>query len=525
MAVDVAPSGFLSEESKSRFTIAAIVLGTASFLLQFFLPFAVMMFLLPGFLSTSREFTDGESAAWWDGRLWYTSRSVQFRPSGSGSATLFSLGPERTAKPERRATLPCDTARLLPGRDRLWIFSPQGISFFKEGRLNPPVAPLPEKAYSFSPLFFHRDRPAAIAEDEKGLFLLALGDEGWVREAEVKPGREARWTAGSFQIVPWRDQLHVFWSPAETVLHRVGLPLTGEDDWAPVAPVRGTWSAVAFEKGPAIFHVNVPKSGFGATLRGTRLEAEAWTPILSHGLKLGLSASVYATGPDSFVALAPGFPEGLRVLDFEGGRLVGERAIGKPFPFPTEPQPMLLIFVLPHVVTFAATIAAALVLSALMRRHRVAEFEAEGRRVPFATLARRAAARLVDSALSSGPWAAVSVYLLLTFDAADFPWGLFRKSWLMGAAMGWTALLFFAFSATEGRWGWTPGKLLAGIRVAGLDLRPCGIGRALVRNALLAADGFLNFLVGIMAVAFTRRWQRVGDLAARTVVLRFPPKA
>jgi hypothetical protein len=32
-------------------------------------------------------------------------------------------------------------------------------------------------------------------------------------------------------------------------------------------------------------------------------------------------------------------------------------------------------------------------------------------------------------------------------------------------------------------------------------------------------DGFFNYMVGILIVAFKEKWQRVGDLAARTVVV------
>jgi len=34
------------------------------------------------------------------------------------------------------------------------------------------------------------------------------------------------------------------------------------------------------------------------------------------------------------------------------------------------------------------------------------------------------------------------------------------------------------------------------------------------------ADGFFNFMIGILLVAFTDDWQRVGDMAARTIVIR-----
>jgi uncharacterized RDD family membrane protein YckC len=75
------------------------------------------------------------------------------------------------------------------------------------------------------------------------------------------------------------------------------------------------------------------------------------------------------------------------------------------------------------------------------------------------------------------------------------------------------------FGYLEGRWGRTPGKWIAGIRVLGTDFEPCGFGRGLIRNALKFVDGFFNYMVGILIVALTENWQRVGDMAARTVVV------
>jgi len=75
------------------------------------------------------------------------------------------------------------------------------------------------------------------------------------------------------------------------------------------------------------------------------------------------------------------------------------------------------------------------------------------------------------------------------------------------------------------RWGLTPGKWIVGIRVVGTDLQPCGFGRALLRNFLKMVDGFYNFMVGILIVTFTKDWQRVGDMAARTIVIRKTPVA
>ncbi|NIS60529.1 MAG: RDD family protein, partial [Proteobacteria bacterium] len=90
---------------------------------------------------------------------------------------------------------------------------------------------------------------------------------------------------------------------------------------------------------------------------------------------------------------------------------------------------------------------------------------------------------------------------------------------LMFGTLLWAILCLFVFSFLEGKWGVTLGKWAVGIRVLGVDLRPCGFGRALVRNLLKFIDGFFNFMIGILLIGLTENWQRVGDMAARTVVI------
>ena len=91
---------------------------------------------------------------------------------------------------------------------------------------------------------------------------------------------------------------------------------------------------------------------------------------------------------------------------------------------------------------------------------------------------------------------------------------------LMLLGLPWLLLCFVVYSVMEGSSGRTPGKLLLGIRVVGTDLKPCGFGRALVRNLLKIVDGFFSWLVGLLLVALTDDWQRLGDMAARTIVVR-----
>ncbi|PIE00759.1 MAG: hypothetical protein CSA79_02405 [Thiothrix nivea] len=72
--------------------------------------------------------------------------------------------------------------------------------------------------------------------------------------------------------------------------------------------------------------------------------------------------------------------------------------------------------------------------------------------------------------------------------------------------------------------GQTPGKKLLQIYVAQLDASPVTLTASIVRNLLRVVD-FLPFLYGfgLASTLMTRRFQRLGDLAANTVVLHRAP--
>lgn len=74
--------------------------------------------------------------------------------------------------------------------------------------------------------------------------------------------------------------------------------------------------------------------------------------------------------------------------------------------------------------------------------------------------------------------------------------------------------------------GATPGKKTLGIYVARLDGTPVGWGPALVRNVLRTVD-FLPVLygLGLGTMLLNDRFQRLGDIAAGTVVLYRPSEA
>jgi uncharacterized RDD family membrane protein YckC len=68
--------------------------------------------------------------------------------------------------------------------------------------------------------------------------------------------------------------------------------------------------------------------------------------------------------------------------------------------------------------------------------------------------------------------------------------------------------------------GQTPGKKVLGIAVVNDDLSPVTLGTSLLRNLLRTVDFLpLFYLGGVVTMLSNRRFQRLGDLAAGTLVI------
>lgn len=137
-----------------------------------------------------------------------------------------------------------------------------------------------------------------------------------------------------------------------------------------------------------------------------------------------------------------------------------------------------------------------------------------------AGLGPRAFAFLADLVLLFVSWVIALVLYSISGDLL--------RDWQTLSALGQLAALATVLLLG---WGWdvawetlgggrTPGKRLLGLRVVRADGAPVGLGEALVRNLLRAVELPLGYAPGVLAVALTARRQRLGDLAAGTLVVR-----
>ena len=80
---------------------------------------------------------------------------------------------------------------------------------------------------------------------------------------------------------------------------------------------------------------------------------------------------------------------------------------------------------------------------------------------------------------------------------------------------------FYPVLFEAGRRGATPGKRVMGLRVVQASGSPITMGQAVIRNFLRFIDGmpFFTYLFGLTSCMATQRFQRLGDLAAGTVVI------
>tara|TARA_B100001540_G_scaffold247420_2_gene222830 strand:- start:1150 stop:1839 length:690 start_codon:yes stop_codon:yes gene_type:complete len=99
----------------------------------------------------------------------------------------------------------------------------------------------------------------------------------------------------------------------------------------------------------------------------------------------------------------------------------------------------------------------------------------------------------------------------LFLDGAGF--GLLLLGWFL---LDWFYPVLFEVLKD----GQTPGKRALGLRVVHMDLSPVGWNASLVRNLLRTVD-FLPaaHLLALLSMCLTLRFQRLGDLAAGTLVI------
>jgi uncharacterized RDD family membrane protein YckC len=130
---------------------------------------------------------------------------------------------------------------------------------------------------------------------------------------------------------------------------------------------------------------------------------------------------------------------------------------------------------------------------------------------------RRIGATIIDGLLFAGAYGVMAALV----GTVTYHGGLYWTASMPAAAnVAYAVLVVAYYLVLEGYRGQTIGKMFTGIRVADELTGDRPTFRAVaIRTALRFVDGLASYLVAFVTVLLTSKRQRLGDLAAHTLVV------
>lgn len=130
-------------------------------------------------------------------------------------------------------------------------------------------------------------------------------------------------------------------------------------------------------------------------------------------------------------------------------------------------------------------------------------------------LIKRGVAIIIDSIILTTALTALFIVSLILIRASS-------AVWILIYALVSIVLFYSYFVLLEGRKGrgQTIGKRIMGIKVISLDGKVPTYTQTTIRTVLRIIDGLFLYLVGTVVVIISEADQRLGDIAAKTIVVK-----
>lgn len=498
----------------TRVLVATIAVGVLTFAVPMIAMMVVMVqsFASGGFVRVA----DARSAEVFRGSIHYVSLL------GGSKKPLWrsKLG---TNEAERVESSGAQSPWLVATDSELWLFGRGEVERFDGTRLDsvgPSPAPLFERP------FVYEGRPAVLDAGGAGLMLSTWTGTDWLERGQL--GCSCAYVPQTnLRAVASGKDLDLVVLDGTDVRHRrakLGDDAGDPSTWTivtrgvsrlEVAPLAAGSFAIAAARtlGPRKTEVEV--------LRGT---GAGFTALGTETLESAIGAWGLTSDPSSGRALLVsmgGIQGDLEVVELSGAG-PGKRS------YPAAGTSVFALALWPNAISISLGLLLSFSLAGLLsrwaRQLRGDEYRHETRTVELASLTRRGAGQLVDTLVQSLPFAVVAILVAagrVEWRAAMAP--PYGPLWIIGFSFGalvWAFAILGLMSVCEWRWGRTPGKWLVGLRTVGVDLEPIGFGRALIRNLADYADAMFMYSVGLAVAALSKNRQRLGDHAARTLVIR-----
>lgn len=493
-----------------------------------------------------------------DGEIWISvgksgpqmRMPVSVRPPTSN---LVALNVETGKARETGLTLSPSPVGLLAHDNKLWAVSEDSVSTIVGGQL---ASRYPKRGLN-SPTkpFLYQNQLAVIDKDKQDVFsLLTWVDGEWCEVGKVHVptnGNTSPWTIEELRVISREDSHFLFFFDGIKIHFREGIHLVADAEPASALEPQNQIDLTD----PAGLNASARTSYQGwSTTPMTATWGTTWDAAVIDGEVRAFCNNSWngGTGIQQFqmrngawTTAAPTFSAPFASFSVTGGRsgyLVGNDLILYPIDEsqglqpsgPSLPRTNYGRTIQGFLIWFSPSVIAAIVLvigtSWLMSRYRSSDYLFGKRTVQQASVLRRGFARAVDTVLTAFPPAFWWIVVVTDTSGSRLQYDYFGNSnsvpiWLFSIFGMWLAGIL-VLSYTEGRYGVTPGKWLCGIRTMRTTLRPCGMLRSFARQLLVYADSvlLLTWIPGVLLIAFSKDWQRLGDLASDTVVILAPAK-
>jgi uncharacterized RDD family membrane protein YckC len=572
-----APPGFKSERDKSQFTLWFAVLVGAVFILQMALPHILTAVMMPtmspfGAMTMSMQMPQVGKAFRWNDELWIPVQQID--PGRPPQHRLRVLTADGGWAKDRDLPVPIDVEHALPAGKRLWLISAGEVAFVEDGRVQTIYPRLRLSQFS-NPFVF---------EDDLCIFdRLPDGRYRWLRFSEGEwqalgtiavPSAAAAvggatlppvvWQTETLRVLEWDGVVRLYcgatnqlWTatldaPLEVAPNAVAAPADRSTDadaptsaaqpenfdpalldlpWTSLGTLRtNDWRIVPLDGRLAIVWHSSVNAPFDVEMSASWLDGLDQEPFaVTKVLELG-SFGVVAGQAEATVVTDSFPPGGVRLLPLSAAGF-GKSAVGAGGGmFDMFGAGYFLHTTLLQAIFAALVLGLVIVGHVLMSRHRDLRYCFGHDTVRLGSLGRRAVARFVDSQIYQVPFYGLTAWMWWTFDfdmqkiidafVADWRQALTIGAVIVFGVMTYLLLVVIVMGALEGICGWSPGKLLCGLRVVRTNLRKCGVLRGILRQILLILDGFFNYLVGVAMIGLMAKCQRLGDLVSDTIVVQ-----
>ncbi len=575
------PTERKSVAEQPMYVLLILALVGIIFLAQIVIPlglfYAIYGSINPGDLITTTVPEYGHTALWKD-RIWYSALTVG--PSFSGKGNLKSFDPATGTTTESGIEVPFPTTGLLAEGDRLWavstntvvkIESEKGTEFKPKRLLNRPCEP-----------FLYDGKLAVIDMTKSGTpKLLVLQNNEWDELGTVLVPLSLPWATvdgkqvltspntppkvlsqlNDLKVIAHNGQFHLFLADGSIVAWHKGLELatpsalapdnveTAVDlsdlkDWEVACPAtvriglkgKDLFKAGLVDGQPVV--ITSPSSttvpfqsssliGYRRVDGSWKKTAEQQTPGMTELMTVTDGTKTYVGG----LSLV----QTLRLHEVIGNEIHPTGAVVKAPVHPLQ-QPMKRIVLIGSCVYWPTLLLLAMGLSWLIATYRETSYQFGLTTVELASTTRRGIARVIDYFVYVIPLYLFAMAFGMSSQEQmeqnmdkmfDFSQGgmLLQLIWVIFGSLLIQLVILVVTSLFQGFWGVTLGKWVCGIRTVRTTLRPCGFLRSLLREILILVDTLFTWtwIPAVLSIAFTSCQQRLGDLAADTIVIRKPP--